>query len=532
MKPKATITFFSLLLLFATFTISYAQQNVEVEDGKLIITRINANAAVEIQTSGANANAVVEFGDDSTSNDALLGWDGGDDMFKLTVGSSLDNGGLTMKSINGGRRIGFGTLPDDNAKVLMNFNSSAGNDPSPILLLRENNNTDFARLQFGNFGLDEYWHLSGKASAGNEAEMKFYYFDGNNGSDILSLDGETKDVTVSDGDLVVNKDGGFTAKVEVITGGASSDAVVEFGDDAASNDAIIGWDGGDDMLKLSVGSSLDNDGIMIEQVSGDTRIGLGTLPDTDAKVKINYNSDDGGTPEPQLLLQENNNTDFARLQFGNFNVSDYWHINALSSAGSGAKMNIFYRDGSVGDNILTIDGNLGIVGIQRTPTTNDLEVNGSASKTAAGDWLANSDRRIKTDIQNISNSLETIMQLRPVIFKYTEEWKARNPSIEDIYYYNFIAQEYADVFPSSVKGSGEYLEGDVSEILQVDTYNAQILNIAATQELIKENKQLKQSLETLQSTVAQLALDNANIGKVLASLGMDIPKAKLLNMTD
>ena len=47
-----------------------------------------------------------------------------------------------------------------------------------------------------------------------------------------------------------------------------------------------------------------------------------------------------------------------------------------------------------------------------------------------------SDKRIKTDIQDIDNAFEKIMKLRPVKFKYTDEWKSRNKSIQDIYYYN------------------------------------------------------------------------------------------------
>ncbi len=514
MKTKLQITLIIMVsCLFSTILLG--QQNLEVEDGKLIVNRINLQSAVEIQTSGANADAVLKFGDDSVANDAILGWDGGEEVLKLTVANSLDNGGLTMKSINGGRRIGFGSLPDDDAKIMVNYNSNDGLTPRPQLLLRENNNSDFARLHFGNFGLDQYWQLAGKASAGSDAEMQFYYHDGTDGETIMTIDGESKDVTINDGELTVNADGGTTSRVEIITQGAASDALVEFGDDGAANNAVVGWDGGDDMLKLSVGSVLDNTGIMLEEISNSSRIGLGTLPDPDAKVIINYNSDAGGTPEPQLLLEENNNSDYARLQFGNFGVSDYWHINALSSANSGALMNIFYRDGSVGDNIVTIDGNEGIVGIQRTPQTNQLEVNGTASKTTAGDWLGNSDRRIKTDIQNINNSFETLLKLRPVIFKYTDEWKSKNPTIKDHYYYNFIAQEYAEVFPESVQGSGEYIDGDDKEILQIDTYNAQIVNISATQELIRENIKLKEEL-------ANIKLMMQDLNEVYTSLQNDV----------
>jgi len=70
----------------------------------------------------------------------------------------------------------------------------------------------------------------------------------------------------------------------------------------------------------------------------------------------------------------------------------------------------------------------GNLGIGRTPATNKLEVEGNASKTTAGDWLANSDIRIKTDIQDLENSLDIINALRPVKFRYTDEYRAGEQS--------------------------------------------------------------------------------------------------------
>lgn len=134
-----------------------------------------------------------------------------------------------------------------------------------------------------------------------------------------------------------------------------------------------------------------------------------------------------------------------------------------------------------GSNHLTI-ATTGNVGLGRTATANQLEISGNASKAAAGGWLANSDRRIKTDIQDITNSLDIIKRLRPVKFKYTPEWMRQNPSLKDHYYYNFIAQEYQQVFPDAVQGSGEYLTGDDKEILQIDTYDAQIVAVKAIQD--------------------------------------------------
>jgi hypothetical protein len=146
----------------------------------------------------------------------------------------------------------------------------------------------------------------------------------------------------------------------------------------------------------------------------------------------------------------------------------------------------------------------GSTGIQRNALNNAFEVNGNASKTTAGSWLANSDARIKTDISDIENALETIMLLHPVKFRYSDEWLRRNPSIENRVYYNFIAQEFGKIFPELVKGSGEYLDGQADEILQIDTWNAQIVSIKAIQDLVTENRQLKSEMEQLRERLAAI----------------------------
>ncbi|MEX1116912.1 MAG: tail fiber domain-containing protein, partial [Akkermansiaceae bacterium] len=133
------------------------------------------------------------------------------------------------------------------------------------------------------------------------------------------------------------------------------------------------------------------------------------------------------------------------------------------------------------------------LGIGRSPLVNALEVAGNASKTTAGNWLANSDRRIKSEIRPILGALEKIDQVRLVDFRYTDAYLAKHPVIEDRRYPNVIAQEFAEVFPDDVKSSGERLP-DGSEVLQVDTYPLTIYTAAAVQELHRENQALKQQI--------------------------------------
>ena len=159
------------------------------------------------------------------------------------------------------------------------------------------------------------------------------------------------------------------------------------------------------------------------------------------------------------------------------------------------------------------------VGIKRTPINYALEVEGNASKTTAGSWLANSDRRIKTDVAGVSNALETLARVRLVGFRYTDEYRAQHPSIEDRRYLNVVAQEFAEVFPEYVKGSGERLAGSGEEILQVDSYPLTIYAAAAVQELADvvkrkdaELQSLKEKVGALERLVTRLAQEHAGAG--------------------
>jgi Chaperone of endosialidase/Collagen triple helix repeat (20 copies) len=136
------------------------------------------------------------------------------------------------------------------------------------------------------------------------------------------------------------------------------------------------------------------------------------------------------------------------------------------------------------------------VGINRVPILNALEVNGDASKSVAGSWASNSDRNIKTDIQQITG-LDKIKQLKPVKFKYKPEYLEDNPIIKDTYYYNFIAQDYQTVFPDSVKLTPDGL-------LQIETHPACIHSVSAIQELDEKIQKLIAILMEQQVQITEL----------------------------
>jgi hypothetical protein len=144
------------------------------------------------------------------------------------------------------------------------------------------------------------------------------------------------------------------------------------------------------------------------------------------------------------------------------------------------------------------------VGIERFPAANALEVNGAASKSTPGHWLANSDRRIKQDIQTVGQALETLRRVRLVRFRYSDTYRDAHPEVADRPYLDVVAQEFQEIFPDYVQSSGETVADSQQEILQVDTYPLTIYSAAAIQELHAIVAQKESEIGALQRAVAEL----------------------------
>ena len=159
----------------------------------------------------------------------------------------------------------------------------------------------------------------------------------------------------------------------------------------------------------------------------------------------------------------------------------------------------------------------GQLGIGRDPLLNALEVAGDASKSVPGLWAANSDGRIKQNVGTINNALESLGRVRLVSYEYTDAYRERHPGVESRRHLNVIAQEFAEVFPDYVKGSGEQLP-DGSEILQVDAWPLTVYSAAAVQELHAETRakdeeiaELKARVDALESKLDRIIKDEAII---------------------
>lgn len=176
--------------------------------------------------------------------------------------------------------------------------------------------------------------------------------------------------------------------------------------------------------------------------------------------------------------------------------------------------------GEFDNDMLRFNGN---VGIGRTPTTNALEVEGNASKSTAGAFIANSDRRLKTNIKTIDskNALNKLLALRGV----TYEWNDKQTGIErpKEIQYGFIAQELMEVFPEKVtKDNLGFYQTAYGDYDAVFVQAMKELN-NKVETLETENKLLKQQLIELQKSQEQLmvlvksALDNKSTSNMASN---------------
>ncbi|WP_299361627.1 tail fiber domain-containing protein [Winogradskyella sp.] len=162
---------------------------------------------------------------------------------------------------------------------------------------------------------------------------------------------------------------------------------------------------------------------------------------------------------------------------------------------------------------LQVDMN-GRVGIGRNPTSERLEVNGNASKNTAGDWLANSDARLKKNITTLDSEiiLQKMLTLQGVTYKWDDD-KTGYKRPEGLQY-GFTAQNIKDVFPTLVEEDAQgYLQTSYGtyDAMYVEAIRALVKRIETQQKHIRALELENQRLSQLETEVAEIkALLNAN----------------------
>jgi len=99
--------------------------------------------------------------------------------------------------------------------------------------------------------------------------------------------------------------------------------------------------------------------------------------------------------------------------------------------------------------VMTFQNATNFVGINTGVPTANLSVSGTANKTGGGSWTVFSDLRIKKDVSEYTDGLDALMKIKPVKFKYIEEFAMKqNPEKEFV---GIIAQEMQNIAPYMVE---------------------------------------------------------------------------------
>jgi len=180
--------------------------------------------------------------------------------------------------------------------------------------------------------------------------------------------------------------------------------------------------------------------------------------------------------------------------------------------GANNKLQFTGRNASVDSDWLTIQRADGNVGLGVTSPTYKLQVNGQPAANGYTAFTNYSDIRLKRNIENITSSLDRILQLRPVSFQYNENYLALYPDEKNLdkVHKGFIAQEVQKIFPEMVnKDPGnEYLDLDVS--------NLQVYLVRAIQEQQKQIEDFKTENQELKVRIEKLEKLYSNSGNTIA----------------
>jgi len=139
--------------------------------------------------------------------------------------------------------------------------------------------------------------------------------------------------------------------------------------------------------------------------------------------------------------------------------------------------------------------------------TNMFKVDSPSGDTFTNDGTISSlsDERIKTDINDLTDGLDIVKQLRPVTFKYNdttedEEGKKELGTADDTVRYGFIAQEVEEVAPHYVETSTRKINNaEVDDFKSMSTTRMIPMLFKAIQELSAKNDALEARIETLEN---------------------------------
>ncbi len=253
---------------------------------------------------------------------------------------------------------------------------------------------------------------------------------------------------------------------------------------------------------------LTDNGELILHEDGDVGISAGN---PSAKLDIHH---DASLSKPHLELREPNDTDFSRIKFSNTS-SRYWAIQSAPT-NSLPRHQLTYNDGTNQFTMFTARADNLSVGIRTDLPSFTLSVQGSAGKTGGGMWSTFSDARLKTRVENFTDGLEIIKQIRPVWFEYNG--KADMPVGER--YVGVIAQEIQEIAPYTVQPLEKTSkDGSTKEYLSYNGTAVTYMLINAVQE---QQAQLDEKDEQLEAQQQQIDDLEARLEKLEALLTQNV----------
>jgi hypothetical protein len=138
------------------------------------------------------------------------------------------------------------------------------------------------------------------------------------------------------------------------------------------------------------------------------------------------------------------------------------------------------------------------VGIGVTSPSHILQINGQGRATNSA-WATSSDRRVKKNVQPMSEGLDTIMRLNPVTFEYIDAYKKGQDGMDGMQR-GFIAQEVQPVIPEMVKIIDEkFGDQEIKDFHLLTNSDFVPLLVKAVQDLKHENNDLQKRIEALES---------------------------------
>ena len=182
------------------------------------------------------------------------------------------------------------------------------------------------------------------------------------------------------------------------------------------------------------------------------------------------------------------------------------------AVGFGGDSGTYVWSGSQTDFVSTGSGQYlidapGGVGIQtNSPNGFALAVNGSAAKPGGGSWSVFSDRRLKRNIQTVSNGmLGRLLQMKTYTFDYIDEAVENGLGLTGTQV-GLMAQEVAEVFPDWVdqddRGYLYVTERSVMAIMVQALRELRSEKDAQLEALAAQNAELHQRLLTLEAMLA------------------------------